>query len=276
MGLFKTTMQSLSDLALQENGTVIPQSASATIIDEMVAELEMMPSLTESEMVLPAGAVPVRESKRLGRMLVESDDLAKYMISNGIENLVEALGNIAEANGITFTTDNLAIVIDEDAVMQEAVDLGYNIGGASSNEGNIGTVGLLGPHTDINKFRRFANSKEMIDTITNKYGIPIVKKSYKVGLATEKRGDIHHNGNKAALTEDTSETAGLNAKPGDQVLQEPDNKVDDASKPNAKDDMSDGGNSGSSSGQNKITEDSRESYLQYILDVAHGKYDDQL
>ena len=195
MGLFDSAISNMSKLALNEDTVDIPQITSSAMVDEFKTTMDMMPSLTEEEMRFPAYAVPLRECGRLGKYLIEMEDISRYMLTNGITNLMEAIGNVGEENGIRLTQRNVALVLDESSVLQEMEDLGMNIGGSNSNEGNIGTVGLLGPHTDINKFRRFANSREFVDTVANKYGLPLVKKNYNIGLVPVKHGDIHHDGN---------------------------------------------------------------------------------
>ena len=274
MGLFKSTIQTLSDMAIQESGTQIPQTAPAAIVDEFLAELEMMPSLNEQEMQFPAYAVPIRESSRLKKYLIETEDLARYMASNKVDDLLEALDDIANANGISLSTDNLAIVVDESAILQEAEDLGFNVGGDNSNEGNIGTVGLLGPHTDLAKFRRFANSREIVDTVANKYGIPIVKKNYKIGLVDPKHGDIVHNGNKAALSE-AAEEAELKPSKDDEILNEPECDGDNDEDGIGCDDSCSKGKCKSKK-KKSVSESDEVSELQYLRDIADGKYDDEL
>lgn len=195
MGLFDSAIQNLSKMALHENGLDIPQVASPALVDEFQAILDQIPSLTEAEMEFPVYAVPLKENTRLGRYLIEMEDLSRYMMTNGITNVLEAVTNIGNYNGTILNSTNTALVIDEASILQEMDDLGMNIGGSNSNEGNIGTVGLLGPHTDLGKFRRFANSREFIDTVCNKYGLPLVKKNYTIGLVKVKHGNIEHNGN---------------------------------------------------------------------------------
>ena len=265
MGLFSTTIQTLSEMALQESGVQIPQVAAPAIVDEFKASLDLMPSLQEEEMRIPAYAVPVRECARLHRYLIEMEDLSRYMITNGVSSISEAMTDIAEANQISFSTKNVALVVDEASILQEMDDLGMNIGGSNSNDGNIGDTGLLGKHVDIGKFRRFANSKEVVDAITNKYGIPIVKKNYNVGLQNVKHGDRHHDGN-AAFAED----AGINPQPGDQVLNEKDPNQNQKPAQNQPAPSS-SQNSNSSNNNNSVSES-----LQYLRDIASGRYDNQL
>lgn len=293
MGLFDSTIDTLSKLALNESSVNIPEVTSPALVDEFISELKMMPALTEEELTFPVHAVPLRENSRLGKYLIELEDLSRYMLTNKISNVLEAVHRIGTANMKDLDNTNTAIVVDEASILQEIEDLGMNIGGASnSNEGNIGTVGLLGRHDDINKFRRFANSREFVDIVTNKYGLPIVKKNYTIGLVPPKRGDIKHNGN---LQED----AAITLKPGNQVLNEPERGVSSSQFKNTSfKSYADRFNSGtaqqrqsagidwdndsgtvvdaklSNAGLSKSAV--HEDHLQYIRDIAYGKYDKEL
>lgn len=277
MGLLSTAIDNLSNLALNEASTVIPDMASPAIVDEMKAMLEMMDSLTEEECKIPAYAVPLKENHRLGRYLIEMEDLSRYMITNQVANILEAVDQIGKANHIALSNKNVALVIDEASILQEMDDLGINIG-PSSNEGNIGDTGLLGKHLDLGKFRRFANSKELVDTIANKYGLPVVKKNYNIGLVQTKRGDeIKHDGNVngnmapgeniptgkpdtsgiSGNIHESAETAELKPTgPNTTVLNEPDK-------------------SGSNS-VNKNSNSSLDESMQYLRDIAAGKFDDAI
>lgn len=218
MGLFDSTIDTLSKLAINESSVNIPEVTSPALVDEFISELKMMPALTEEEIRFPVEAVPLKENSRLGKYLIEIEDLSRYMLTNKISNVLEAVHRIGAINMKDLDNRNTAIVVDEASILQEIEDLGMNIGGANSNEGNIGTVGLLGRHDDINKFRRFANSREFVDIVSNKYGLPIVKKNYTIGLVPPKRGDIYHHGN---VQEDTD----IVPKPGNQVLNEKPNQL---------------------------------------------------
>lgn len=244
MGLFDSTIQTLSNMALNESGFEVPQVAAPAIVDEFKAMLEMMPALNEEEMKFPDYAVPVRESKRLGKYLIEMEDISRFMMTNGLTNILEAITTIGKANGITLDNSNTALVIDEASILQEMDDLGMNISKPNSNEGNIGTVGLLGPHTDIGKFRRFANSREFVDLVANKYGLPIVKKAYSIGLVKSDDTDVNHKGNLQEAAEDTQ----MKKTDDQQVLNEKDNKP--------------------------VNEEV--SAAQLIRDIALGKYDNEL
>lgn len=222
MSLFDSTISTLSNMAINEAGLELPSEVSApAMVDELKTMLDQIPLLTEQQIPFPAKYVPIwPPDVRLGRYLIEAHDIGRYMLSNGIDSFPKAVWDIGMANGRQFNSDNVAIIIDEDAILQEMDDLGMNIGGSISNDGNIGTVGILGPHQDIGKFRRFANSREFIDTICNKYGFPLVKKNYTIGLIPVKHSDIRHDGN---LQESAEEYAAYKKNPN-AVLQEKPNR----------------------------------------------------
>ena len=247
MGLFDSTIQTLSNMALNESGFDVPQVAAPAIVDEFKAMLDMMPALNEEEMNFPVYAVPLKECKRLGRYLIEMEDLSRYMLTNGLTNILEAISYIGNYNGITLDESNTALVIDEASVLQEMDDLGMNISKPNSNEGNIGTVGLLGPHTDLGKFRRFANSREFVDLVANKYGLPLVKKSYSIGLIKADDSDVNHKGNLQESTEDVQ----MKKDDDQQVIHEEDPKD-----------------------KKPVTESASD--FSWIKDIAHGKYDNEL
>lgn len=245
MALFNNAIQTLSEMAIQENGVDLPQVTAPAIIDELKATLELMPSLNEAEMQYGAMAVPIKESPRLNKYLIEMEDLSRYMITNGVSSIVEAVKNILETNGIGDEFNKVALVIDEASILNEMDDLGFDIPGTNVTDGNLGTHGMIGKHLDIQKFRRFANSKEIIDTITNRYGIPVVKKNYSVGIMKE-----------------STEATKLKTSETDTVLQE---------KPYQK---------GDKTTVNESTEpevlDEHAAYIQKLKDIASGKFDNEL
>lgn len=242
MSLFNEAIQTLSDLAIQESGITIPETAAPAILDEFKSNLDSIPSLSEEDMEFPAELVPVRESKELKTFLIEMEDLSRYMITNDIHNIMEAIENICEANNAPQIAHNITLVIDEQSILTELAELGFNVGDPNPQVG-LGK-GMLGPHLDINKFRKFANSKELLDTVTNRYGLKVAKKKYPVGM----------------VNEDTK----LEPKPGNQVLTEKPKK-ENISKQQPKQPVTE-----------SIELNSREKHLQYLKDVAAGKYDDEI
>lgn len=250
MGLFNSAFQTLSEMAINESGVDLPNTTSAAMVDELKAVLESMPSLDMEDMIFTEQAVPVRDSRKLRMYLIEMEDISRYMLTNGITNILEAVNNILDYNGIMDGQGRTALVIDEASILNEINDLGFNIDSPDANPSGLGK-GMLGPHTDIDKFRKFANSKQIIDTISNRYGLPVVKKNYSVGLVNE-----------------TAEQVYLKKKSqSDQVLQEkPTNSVDKASGVNEPDNVV----------ATAESMDPHEAYINYMREVADGKYDSDL
>ena len=245
MGLFNSAFQTLSEMAINENGVDLPTTTSAAMVDELKAMLESMPTLSPQEMVFTAQAVPIKESNQLGMYLIEMEDISRFMLTNGYSNILEAVNTILEVNGIYDGEGRTALVIDEASILDEIADLGYDVGSPDGNPTGLGK-GLLGPHTDIDKFRKFANSKELIDQISNRYGLPVVKKNYTVGLVKEAAEQVYVK----------------KKAPTDQVLQEKPTDIDKQS---------------GASEPKDITEESimdpHEAYIKYLREVADGKYD---
>jgi hypothetical protein len=258
MGLFNTTIQTLSEMAIQESGVELPQVAAPAIVDEFKASLDEMPSLTEAEMLIPASAVPIKHNSRLDKYLIEMEDLSRFMITNKLTSIMESIEKIGDANGVSLSNRNTALVIDEASILQEMDDLGMNKNGSNSSDGNIGGIvsKFGGPHADIGKWRRFTNSKEVLELITNVYGLPVVKKDYS---------SIQQPPVKVTVNEDAS----LEPNPGDQVLnekpaKEEDNQPSDPSVGSLKDVGP------------KNTEQAHQESMQLLRDIASGKFDDEL
>ena len=245
MGLFNSAFQTLSEMAINENGVDLPTTTSAAMVDELKAMLESMPTLSPQEMVFTAQAVPIKESNQLGMYLIEMEDISRFMLTNGYSNILEAVNTILETNGIYDGEGRTALVIDEASILDEIADLGYDVGSPDANPTGLGK-GLLGSHTDIDKFRKFANSKELIDQISNRYGLPVVKKNYTVGLVKEAAEQVYVK----------------KKAPTDQILQEKPTDIDKQS---------------GASEPKDITEESimdpHEAYIKYLREVADGKYD---
>ena len=244
MGLFNEAIQTMSDLAIQESGITVPETAAPAIIDEFKATLDSLPTLNEQDEKFPAILVPIRESKELNTFLIEMEDISRFMISNKIDNIMEALEIICNENNEPDIVHNITLVINEQSILNELSDLGFNIGDPEKQPAGLGK-GLIGSHLDIDKFRKFANSKEFLDTVSSRYGIKFAKKNYSVGLVQEE-------------TE-------LKPNPGDKVITE---------KP--KTDKTQDNKKSTKTKKQPVTENlsAREKHLQYLRDVASGKFDD--
>ena len=249
MGLYNSAFQTLSEMAINENGLDLPTTTSMAFVDELKAVLESMPSLDKQDMVYTAEMVPIRESRSLGMYLIEMEDLSRFMLTNGYTNILEAVNNLLEFNQIYDGEGHTALVIDEASILNEINDLGANIGNPDANPTGLGK-GMLGPHTDIDKFRKFANSKQLIDQISNRYGLPVVKKNYTVGLVTEASEQVY--------VKKKAES--------DQILQEKPTKIDKQSGASEPDDTA--------IAESNI--DPHEAYIKYLREVADGKYDSDL
>ena len=249
MGLFKSALQTLSEMAINESGLTLPETADATLLEDMQQTLANMTALTEQEMVFPAETVLVRKSERLGRYLVEMEDLSRYMLTNGVVNAKDAICNILEANGIddAYYTD-VAIVVDETSILDEMEDLGYNTPGTLTTPPKGLGLAMVGQQTDFSKIRRVANTKQLMDLLTGRYGLPLVKKNYK------QEGFLE-------AAKQASEDVELKKKQGESVIHEQEPKKNNTA---AKD--------------NGVVEESADLdpyqiEVQRIKDIMAGKYD---
>lgn len=179
MGIFNTAIQTLSEVAIQESGTKIPQETNTNLVEEFLTELSHIKSVGKDDMIIDVRMVPVRESRDLGKYLIEMEDLSRYMMTNGISSIKEAIGNILESNGLVGQFANTAIVIDEASILNELEDLGVNVAGNYPQpQPGVGKT-IYGDQGSMQYIRRIANTKELLDTLYNNYGIPVVKKNYK-------------------------------------------------------------------------------------------------
>ena len=189
--MFSNAIQSLSQLAIQESGVTIPQTADDSLLDEIKARLDSMTPLTEEEMYVPAEAITVKLSNRLHKYLIEAEEISHFMITNGITNFKEAIGYILEANDLSGEYHNVAIVIDEDSILDEMDNLGYAVSDFNLQTPPKGLgLAMVGKQRDFAKLRNIANTKELMDLLTGRYGLPLVKRNYtNVGLLNR---TVHH------------------------------------------------------------------------------------
>ena len=204
MGIFNTALQTLSEVAIQESGVSIPKTTKDNLLEEFMGTLSQFPELDAEDMVFDVRMVPVRESARLGKYLIEMEDLSRYMITNKISSIKEAVANILESNDLQGQYANTALVIDESSILNELDQLGINIpGNYPEPKPGLGKT-LFGDQDALKYIRRLANTKQVIDTLCNTYGLQVVKKNYK--------------------QEGFLEDAKLKEDPDDEVLHEKDNK----------------------------------------------------
>ena len=204
MGIFNTALQTLSEVAIQESGVSIPKTTKDNLLEEFMGTLSQFPELDAEDMVFDVRMVPVRESARLGKYLIEMEDLSRYMITNKISSIKEAVANILESNDLQGQYANTALVIDESSILNELDQLGINIpGNYPEPKPGLGKT-LFGDQDALKYIRRLANTKQVIDTLCNTYGLQVVKKNYQ--------------------QEGFLEDAKLKEDPDDEVLHEKDNK----------------------------------------------------
>lgn len=213
MAMFTSVLQSLSQMAIQESGVSIPETADNFLLEDLKTQLDNMTPLTLDEMHVLPEMIPVKLSRRLGKYLIEAEDLSRFMITNGIVNVPEAIGYILEASDLEGQYHNVAIVIDESSILDEMDDLGYVVSDFNLKTPPKGLgLAMVGKQRDFAKIRNIANTKQLMDLLTGRYGLPLVKRNYRsVGLLN---GTIH----------ETAEDVEIKAKKGDRVLHEEDPK----------------------------------------------------
>lgn len=185
MNLFKNTTQILSELAIKDSSISCPKSTRESILEQVQTLVESYPSVNTEEMKFYAEMVPVKKSNRLGVYLVEMEDISRYMMTNNITSIQEAISNIKAVNKIDEYS-NFGLVLDEQALLEE-IDA---VGAAGAADGKVPVnvngnfvTGLLGDASMTQKFRKFANSKEFLDKLEGIYGLKLFKKNYEVGLS---------------------------------------------------------------------------------------------
>ena len=277
MSILSSAIQSLSQMAIQESGVDIPKETDADIADQLKNMLSNLPMLEAKECVIVPQMVPIKESRRLGYYLIEMEDISRYMMTNGIRSFQEALTNIAIANDLPdHLHSRLAIVIDEDSILDEVAALGNNI---DSDYWTIHPKPGLGlpmigkdQAPDESKLRKVANTKQLLDVLTGRYGIPLVRKNYdQIGLLAS-----------ADIDEGTpvDESAGINVAGKNAVLNEKDCKCGKADCPvcgkkkAVKEEIEQ--QEETTSMQEDIDMDPHAAYIQRIRDIASGKLDHEL
>ena len=218
MPLFNSMVQTLSHMAIQEAGVTIPQSATQTLCEDVATMLRGLPLLNEEEARWKKEMVVVKASNRLGRYLIEAEDLSRYMTTNGIDDVKQAIYDVLEANDLVGQYHNVAIVVDEASILEDMEEIGYAVSGAMKTPPKGLGLAMVGKQEDFSKIRRIANSKQLMDVLTGRYGLPLIRKNYKqVGFLEAFEGL-----NESAKAED----AELKVGKDDQVIHEEDPKDD--------------------------------------------------
>ena len=186
MPILSTALQTLSEMAIHESSVEIPQETTPNIVQELLEMLDNTPSLTREECIYEERFIPIKKSQRLGYYLIEMEDLSRYMMTAGIQSISEAIGNILSVNNLEGQYHRVAIVIDEHSILDEIATLGYEADSSTWTKKPRAGLGmpLVGnSHEDFKDFRKIANTAELLNVITNRYGLPVVKKNYEmVGL----------------------------------------------------------------------------------------------
>lgn len=280
MSIMSTAIQILSEMCMLENGNNIPKTTTVNIVDQLKEELNHMDSLKESEFVFPVAMVPIRESVRLNKYLIEMEDLSRYMITNHIQSVQEAVGNILNYNGLQGEYHNVALVVDEASILDELAELGLGVDNSKEyGQTGLGT-GIWGDQKNVMHYRRLANTKQMLDIFTSRYGLPIVKKNYNVGLMNESTDHFNEGSDECDPTEDVQ----LKIQPTDQVIHEKPEKNGKESSEDPSFDAEEYADTVNDKGglfddMNKVGVNEQtdyEKHIQYLKDLSAGKYDDQL
>jgi hypothetical protein len=279
MSLFKSAIQTLSEMAINESGLTLPETADRTLLEDVAQMLTNMPALNEQEMRFTPDMVIVRQSDRLGRLLIEMEDLSRYMLTNGVVNVKTAISNILEANDVADRFYDVAIVVDEASILDEMEDLGHNTDGSVANpEPGLGKPIFGNDQKDFAKIRRVANTKQLLDLITGRYGLPLVKKNYKqegfleaAKQASEEDVELKKGADQDVIHEEEPEKKDKKCKDCEDKDDDKDEKKSKKSK--EKDDDDDEEEDEDEAVEESANLDPYQAGIQRIKDIIAGKYD---
>lgn len=273
MAILNSALQTLSEMAMMESSVDIPTETSSDICQILVEDLGQMEYLTEEEMRFDVHMIPVRASKRLGKYLIEMEDLSRFMMTNGISSVKDAIGYILEANNIQGQYHNVGLIIDEDSILNEIESLGYNITTDCwkvTPKPGLGMPLIGKDHRDFQYFRDIANTKQLMDLLTGRYGLPLIKKSYKqlglLGMTGTPNLHSDENGeNLIGDLDESTEDVQMSKEPGQEVLHEPQSGLPGKNKQPP-----------TSLNQQPLKEElsDREAYIKKLRDIAAGRYYD--
>jgi len=266
MGLYSTSLQTLSEMAILENSIDIPKETPNTIVEELLENLNELPYLTEKQAIFDISLIPIKEDSETNQLFLEMEDLYRYMASNKITSITEAIGNILEYNNLNGQFHRLSIVIDEQSILDEIADLGYNISSDTWNKTPPKGLGMplaVDAHTNFDNIRKIANTKQLMDTLTGRYGLPLIKRKYtKVGLL-----DSAEITNEDAMPKVNANSKILHEKPKSNNGV----KIDEDKEASREEQPGDVDNN-----LNENVElDPRAARIQELKDIAAGKYDDE-
>ena len=277
MAIFNSALQTLSEMAIMESE--VPEKASPDITDELKAQLAEYPYLNESECKFRVEMVPVKESKRLGKYLIEAEDLSRYMITNSISSAKQAIGNILHFNELDDEFYHTAIVVDEDSILDEIDNLSHGVAGEDPKQSTLGLgKPMIGEvQTDFRKIRRISNTKRLLDILTSRYGLPIVKKNYtQVGFleSDDEEDDDEDEKEDVELKKKSDKDVVINEKDKEKCEDDDDDDEEcdkDDKKCKDKEECDD-----KKEVEESASMDQHELYLQHLRDIAAGKFDDEL
>lgn len=262
MGMFNSVIQSLSEMTIKENSINVPTTTSNNVMDELLEMVENMPLLNERECIFPIQAVPIINSNNYG-YLIELADISKYMVTNNITSITEAIGNILNYNNLEGQYHRISLVVDEESILESLSSLGYNVNTDNwqvQPKKGLGMPLVSDCHTKFDSIRKIANTKQLMDILTGRYGLPLVKRNYtKVGLLEqfdlEEDVEPKVNKNDKLLHEkpfNGDKEASRSPQPGDVTaeLHESANIVEEKS--------------------------DHEKYLDVLRGIANGSYDDEI
>lgn len=122
MSLYKNSLELMSEACKTECGT--DDDVESLTLDDTKADVDDMlgdaDEVDDDELGYTEEAVNLFNSPRLNCVLVEMDNLAKYMITNKITDISEALTNVAEHYEIDPAT--LAVVVESDEYISELIE----------------------------------------------------------------------------------------------------------------------------------------------------------
>lgn len=224
MAILSSALQTLSEMAVIESNIDIPKETSSDICQLLVDDLAKMEYLTEEEMVFDVKMVPIRSSKRLRKYLIEMEDLSRFMMSNKITSIQDAIGRILTENNLEGQYHNVGLIIDEDSILNELASLGYNITTdcwKAAPKPGLGMPMIGKDHRDFQYFRDIANTKQLMDLLTGRYGLPLIKKSYKqIGLLGTNENNPDQDPDPEHFVAENTEDVKIKPQDGNTILQE--------------------------------------------------------
>jgi hypothetical protein len=160
-------------------------------------------------------------------------------------------------------------------------DLGHNTDGSVSNpEPGLGKPIFGNDQKDFAKIRRVANTKQLLDLITGRYGLPLVKKNYKqegfleaTQKASEEDVELKKGEDQDVIHEEEPEKKDKKCKECDDDDDKDDDKDEKKSKKSKKKDDDDDDEDEEEAVEESANLDPYQAGVQRIKDIIAGKYD---